>query len=411
LSGLGQIAFKNDDGWYWVISADGSDIYKLPDPIGNGHYSYGDDCHRAAWSPTGSQLAVISDGNIFVLSADGSNAQKITDRSHTDYCIDWSPDGQYLAFSSDRADVIERGVAYTDIFIIHPDGTGLKKITSSDKFCIRVDWSPTGEWLVFDCMRDGANIYLSSRDGSRLWQLTSDSTSRNPSWSPDGNSIAFEGRGGGDDYNKYNIYVMDSNGANIRQLTNNDRSFHPVWSPDGRSITFMYAPDDGDLEFRAMDADGNHKRLLAKGIDYTSLPSWSPDSRYITYGIGSDLYVLDVISGNISGLVAGYEPIWSPLAIQRLDDCTSGWTRLEAGAQARVMGAAGDPPNRVRAQPSQAGETIGQIQPGTILTLLEGPVCSGGLVFWKVASDLIPGGSGWTAEGDGKEYWLEPYSP
>jgi hypothetical protein len=39
--------------------------------------------------------------------------------------------------------------------------------------------------------------------------------------------------------------------------------------------------------------------------------------------------------------------------------------------------------------------------------VVEGPVCADELVFWRVENSTIPGGTGWTAEGDGKEYWLE----
>lgn len=45
------------------------------------------------------------------------------------------------------------------------------------------------------------------------------------------------------------------------------------------------------------------------------------------------------------------------------------------------------------------------------IEILEGPICADGLVFWKIESESIPGGIGWTAEGDGKEYYLEPYRP
>ena len=65
----------------------------------------------------------------------------------------------------------------------------------------------------------------------------------------------------------------------------------------------------------------------------------------------------------------------------------------------------------VRSGPSKADETIAQIYPGTIVKVIEGPVCADGLVFWKVESKGIPGGVGWTAEGDGKEYYLIPYKP
>ena len=88
-------------------------------------------------------------------------------------------------------------------------------------------------------------------------------------------------------------------------------------------------------------------------------------------------------------------------------DCTSGWTRLQAGSYAKVSEAQPSP-NRVREEPDTSAKIIERINPGAIVRVVEGPVCEDGLVFWKVESALIAGGVGWTAEGDGKEYYLEP---
>lgn len=64
-------------------------------------------------------------------------------------------------------------------------------------------------------------------------------------------------------------------------------------------------------------------------------------------------------------------------------------------------------PNRVRAEPNQGAKILGEIQPGQGMTIIEGPVCTDGWIWWKVQADhtnLI----GWTAEGDGDSYWLLP---
>ena len=109
----------------------------------------------------------------------------------------------------------------------------------------------------------------------------------------------------------------------------------------------------------------------------------------------------------------------SQLAIARLipsptetpaGDCTHGWTRLNAGMQAAVVSDA--PSARLRAEPAAGENVIALLDPGSIVQLLQGPVCRDGLVLWKVQVD-IPGIStvGWTAEGDGTEYYLEPYQP
>jgi hypothetical protein len=111
----------------------------------------------------------------------------------------------------------------------------------------------------------------------------------------------------------------------------------------------------------------------------------------------------------------GSGPSWSPIMSNPptpLPDCTSGWTGLATGGQAKVSEDS-TTPNRVRAGPSRGNDIIAQLPPGTVVEVLEGPVCAEGLVFWKVESDLIPGGVGWTAEGTGQgaDYYLEPYAP
>jgi hypothetical protein len=62
----------------------------------------------------------------------------------------------------------------------------------------------------------------------------------------------------------------------------------------------------------------------------------------------------------------------------------------------------------VHESPDIAAKIIQQLYAGSIVRVLEGPVCKNGLIFWKVENALIPGGAGWTAEGDGKNYYLEP---
>lgn len=90
--------------------------------------------------------------------------------------------------------------------------------------------------------------------------------------------------------------------------------------------------------------------------------------------------------------------------------CASGWSRLEWGMDAIVT--PGELSNWVRSAPNtNLDNIISKLYPGAIVHVIEGPWCNNGLVFWKVENDTIPGGSGWTAEGDGTEYYLEPYTP
>jgi len=81
-------------------------------------------------------------------------------------------------------------------------------------------------------------------------------------------------------------------------------------------------------------------------------------------------------------------------------------SRLQLGAVAAVSK---DPPqaNNVRAAAGSNQRKVGQIQPGERVTVLDGPRCVEGWVWWKIRSQES-GLTGWTAEGDKDSYWLVP---
>ena len=61
---------------------------------------------------------------------------------------------------------------------------------------------------------------------------------RTPSWSPDGNRLAFESDRGSPDHH-YAIFAINRDGSGLTQLTDYAlNGSHPVWSPDGRSLVF-----------------------------------------------------------------------------------------------------------------------------------------------------------------------------
>ena len=68
-----------------------------------------------------------------------------------------------------------------------------------------------------------------------------------------------------------------------------------------------------------------------------------------------------------------------------------------------------DPPlaNRVRERPNLDAAILGNIEPGEEIEILGGPACNTRWVWWEVRS-LSTNLQGWTAEGDGEDYWLVP---
>jgi Tol biopolymer transport system component/predicted Ser/Thr protein kinase len=103
-------------------------------------------------------------------------------------------------------------------------------------------FSPDGQWVAFRSERSGAGeIWLSDAEGGRLRQLTSldqsDQEGMSPRWSPDGDWIAFDVPVAGA---KRDVYVVPREGGSPRAMTTDPADDgDPRWSEDGRSVLFQ----------------------------------------------------------------------------------------------------------------------------------------------------------------------------
>jgi Tol biopolymer transport system component/serine/threonine protein kinase len=129
-----------------------------------------------------------------------------------------------------------------------------------------------------------------------------------PSFSPDGNQLAFEWNGEKED--NYDIYAkLVDNSALLRLTTHPARDYSPAWSPDGRSIAFLRSlrPENvlPAMDVYLVSALGGADRKLAEGIRTTESPSlsWSPDGKFLALGDktspdGPDgIFLLEIGSG------------------------------------------------------------------------------------------------------------------
>lgn len=149
---------------------------------------------------------------------------------HSDYNPAWSPDGSRILFDSNRD-------GNWEIYSMSTDGTDVQRLTHHESTDLHADWSPDGGWIVFRSDRDGdPELYIMSKDGSEVRQLTNNDADEDmPSWSPDGEEIVFTSNRDGD----MEIYVLLLKTEDIRQLTHNQvDDTMPIWSPNGEKILF-----------------------------------------------------------------------------------------------------------------------------------------------------------------------------
>ena len=268
------------------------------------------------WAPDGQRIAFASnrDANaeVYVMEADGTEQTNLTQSDDTDgWNLVWSPDGQRIAFTSERD-------GNTEVYVMEADGTNPTNLTQSAGDDWTPVWSPDGQRITFASNRDGnTEVYVMEADGTNPTNLTqSAGDDWTPVWSPDGQRITFVSNRDGNT----EVYVMEADGTNPTNLTQSaGDDWTPVWSPDGQRITFV-SNRDGNTEVYVMEADGTNPTRLTYHFSGEWSPVWSPDGQRIAFLSNRDgnteVYVMEADGTEQTNLTqsAGddWSPVWSP---------------------------------------------------------------------------------------------------
>ncbi len=199
-----------------------------------------------------------SASQIFIANADGSNERKLIDSGTLDYNASFSADGQWIVFTSERD-----GLGNSNLYRARTDGSQVERLTDSPAVEDAAALSPDASKVAFVSTRDGmlANIWvldlktraLKNLTGARGVQGRADSPNGffRPSWSPDGQWLAFssdrdtEWKGhhngaGWEHTQELSIYVIRADGTGFRKVSSRKDYCQgsPKWSADGKRIVF-----------------------------------------------------------------------------------------------------------------------------------------------------------------------------
>ena len=231
--------------------------------------------------------------DIFISRADGSGIRQLTNDRANDKFPAWSPDGQQIAFMSNRD-------GQNQIWSIRPDGSGLRRLTAAkDGGGFGSDWSPDGSKLILHSAPHPPDAKMFVFDPRVEWTHQTPQTISTlrgawhrfyeTSWSPDGQQLAGIAAPVGKDKGALVVYSFQT--GRFTRLYNSQTAGDPVWLSDGRRLLF----DEGS-KLRLIDTQtGSVRDLLSIAPDILWLWSVSRDNRtaYITRRVSqADIWLM-----------------------------------------------------------------------------------------------------------------------
>ena len=208
-SATSRLVFSSDrkeSDEIWSMNAHGRELHQITSDTIDGY------CLEPTFSPDGEWIVFEKDtlaeddnfqqGSIYKIRVDGTGLTRLTDgpgEGVDDRQPNWSPSGDIILFQRRTP-----GSDNWDIYTMKPDGSGIHHITNTSASDTDASFSPDGNWIVYSSDYGGLmvpNIFVHPVTGGEPVRITKNDTHEDgaPSWSPDGSWIAFETHPGKDE--------------------------------------------------------------------------------------------------------------------------------------------------------------------------------------------------------------------
>ena len=277
-------------------------------------------------SPDGKEIVFDLLGDIYTIPMSGGEAKAITTGIAWDMQPRYSPNGKWIAFTSDRS-------GGDNLWVMNRDGSEPRQVSKETfRLLNQPAWSPDSEYLVgrkhFTSERSlgAGEMWIYHRTGGEGLQMTKKRTDQKdtgePVFSPDGKYVYFSDDvtpGAFFEYSKdpngqiYVIQRLDRETGDVeRYVTGPGGSIRPTPSPDGRSLAFVRRVRYKSTLY-VKDLESGRETPLYDGLDrdmqetwavhgvYPSM-AWTPDNRSIVFWAGGKIHRIDVASKQVTNI-------------------------------------------------------------------------------------------------------------
>src|SRR5262245_36505823 len=248
-------------------------------------------------SPDGKLVAFSYLGDVWVVETIGGVARPVTQHQAHDTTPAFSPDGQSIAFSSNR-------FGSYDVFVTSVHGGKPRRLTFDSAADMVCGWSPDGKSILFASNRSpeypiAASLYVVPVDGGQERRVVPQA--KDGVFSPKGDQIVYV-RGDGSWYRKGyrgsssdDLWVCNTDGTDHRCVCNSSgQDLAPMWSPDGQFIYFVSEVHGTPANVVRQDVAGKRGPQLVTfhKDDAVRKARLSGNGEWIVYECGPDLYVV-----------------------------------------------------------------------------------------------------------------------
>ena len=205
-----------------------------------------------------------------------------------------------------------------EVFTFDYDGENRRAVSRNGSINLSPSWSPDGQKIAYTSYRDNnPDLWVTDLTTGRHKKISGrPGINAGGEWSPDGSELALTLSKDQDS----EIYALDNEGSVVGRLTRNwGIDVSPTYSPDGQTIAFV-SSRNGSPQIFLMDRDGSNQRRLTKMGGHNVGPSFSPDGSRIAFSGRDegrfDIFVINIDGSGLRRLTQNVgddeDPTWSP---------------------------------------------------------------------------------------------------